>query len=271
MITSGPVVVTIPARRRKLLEHASRKGRHRIVLAFLRRHERMTTPGWIVRMHWSRTDATRIEGAAIHGAPSIRLPNRVSAVALRLPVVRQAWRNDCEAASLSMMLGGRVGQRQLQRELPISRPFRPRIVDGRTVWGDPERGFVGDVRAGGYGVYDKPLLTLARRYDHGAENLTGGTVAAIVAALRAGRPIVAWIQLGPSAPWTWTSPTGRLIQANHAEHAVTLTGWSNGIISYHDPWTGTAATFPTATFSALWRTLGKRAIAGSSAIQRTSR
>ncbi len=165
-----------------------------------------------------------------------------------------------------MMLGGRVGQLRLQRELPIARPYRPTRISGRTVWGDPERGFVGDVRGGGYGVYDRPLLRLARRYDPGAENLTGTTVAAVVAALRAGRPVVAWVPLGVSAPWTWTSPSGATIDANHAEHAVTLTGWHDGAITYHNPWTGTAGTFTTATFAALWHTLGNRAIAGSSLI-----
>jgi len=260
----------ISPRLRARLDRASPAGRTRLIRSFLRRHDRLAAASWTVTLHWSGSDAGRIAGAALRNDHAIRLPNRVSAVALHLPVTRQAWRNDCEATSLSMMLRGRIGQRQLQRELPISRPYRPRIVAGRMVWGDPEQGFVGDVRAGGYGVYDKPLLTLARRYDPGAENLTGATVAAVVAALRAGRPVVAWVQLGPSAPWEWTSPTGRTIHANHAEHAITLTGWRNGTITYHDPWTGTAATFTTASFRSLWNTLGNRAIAGSSEIGRTA-
>jgi uncharacterized protein YvpB len=105
-----------------------------------------------------------------------------------------------------------------------------------------------------------------RRYDSGAENLTGAPVAAVIRALRDGRPVVAWIPLGASAPWTWTTPSGAVVHANHAEHAVTLTGWRQGLITYHNPWTGSVGMFTRSTFADLWQTLGDHAIAGTSMI-----
>jgi uncharacterized protein YvpB len=185
------------------------------------------------------------------------------AVHLTLPAIRQGYRDDCEATALSMMLGGRVSQYRLQAVLPISPPLDPEQTAHGLVWGDPERGFVGRVRGGGYAVYDRPLLALARRFDPHARNLTRHPLAAIVAALQSGHPVVAWIQLGPSVPREWSTPAGRTINANFAEHAVTLTGWRPGWIAYNNPWNGARQTVTLGRFVAWWRTLGDRAIEGS--------
>jgi uncharacterized protein YvpB len=159
-----------------------------------------------------------------------------------------------------MMLGGLVGQRALQAALPIAAPAS-RAGD---VWGDPELGFVGDVRGGGYGVYERPLLRLARRYDRGASNLTGRSLSQLLAALRDARPIVAWVALGKSAKTTWVTPTGRTVVADFAEHTILLSGIQGQKITYNDPWDGRRKTMTVTEFAPLWTRLGTRAIAGSS-------
>ncbi len=265
-IRSGSAELALPARVRARMLRSSPRARHTIAWAFLRAHTRLATRRALLILRWSRGDATRLVNAALSSGTSVRFGDDVRSVELRLPVIRQVFRNDCEAASLAMMLNRAHGQLELQKQLPIARPYEPSTVGGRMVWGDPEQGFVGDVRGGGYGVYDRPLLALARRYDPGAENLTGASVAAVIRALRDGRPVVAWIQFGESVPWIWRTPTGRLIRANHAEHAVALTGWRHGLITYHNPWTGSVDAFTADSFASLWHTLGDRAIAGSSMI-----
>ena len=180
--------------------------------------------------------------------------------------MHQVYRDGCEAAALSMMLRDRVGQRRLQAMLPIARPVRQDVENGAPTWGDPELGFVGNVAGGGYGVYDRPLLALARRFDSGTTNLTGAPLESILAALRHGRPIVAWIALGASDPVTWRAPSGRMVRANWAEHAITLTGYGDGVITYNNPWDGGRERFTLAQFAAVWGDLGDRAIAGSSLI-----
>jgi hypothetical protein len=75
-----------------------------------------------------------------------------SRIALR--TVRQVLHNDCEAASLSMLLaaaGVHAGQLELQARLPRSGPLDPEPVAGSRLfrWGDPERGFVGRPAGGG--------------------------------------------------------------------------------------------------------------------------
>jgi uncharacterized protein YvpB len=267
-IRSGPAELRLPARTRARMLRSAPRARRATARAFLQAHARLTSHRSSIALRWSRADAARLATAAASSVTSVRLRDGVRSVELRLPVIHQAFRNDCEAAALAMMLNRKAGQLRLQRELPVARPYEPSTTAGRMVWGDPETGFVGNVQGGGYGVYDLPLLALARRYDPGAENLTHARVAAVIRALRDGRPVVAWIPLGASAPWTWTTPSGTVVHANHAEHAVTLTGWRHGMITYHNPWTGSVETFSRWTFARLWRTLGDRAIAGTSMIRR---
>jgi uncharacterized protein YvpB len=234
---------------------------------YLRSHTAIGGGRWIVRLAWRPLAADRLAAAVTNPHErAITLPVGVAAVNLTLPAVRQVYRNDCEATALSMALGGTVPQLRLQSLLPVAHPYLP--VEGAQgmVWGDPELGFVGDVRGGGYGVYDRPVLALARRYDRGAENLTGTPVARVVAAVQQGRPVVAWIQFGADAPRTWRSPAGVVVQANGAEHAVTLTGWQAGVLTYNNPWTGTRESFTVAAFTQLWHRLGDRAVALSSLI-----
>ena len=227
---------------------------------WLATHSEISTNRLSLTLAWSQAAARALSAAAGSSANIVRLTPRFKSLALHLPRVRQVYRNDCEAAALAMMLSGRVGQRTLQAALPIASPV------GRTgsVWGDPQLGFVGDVRGGGYGVYERPLLRLARRYDPGASNLTGRPFKQLIAALRTARPIVAWVALGASTRVTWITPNNRTVIADFAEHTILLTGIDGTRLTYNDPWDGRRKTMAVAEFRSLWRRLGDRAIAGSS-------
>ena len=246
---------TAPRSRRKLLERWVQ--RHATVV-----HGR----GWSTHLRWGGADVAAVLRAVRSPVTEVRVPVSVQSTRLTLPAVHQVYRDGCEAAALSMMLRVRVGQRRLQAMLPIAQPLRQDVENGAATWGDPELGFVGNVGGGGYGVYDRPLLALARRFDSGTTNLTGAPLESILDALRHGRPIVAWIALGASDPVTWRAPSGRVVRANWAEHAITLTGYGDGVITYNNPWDGGRERFTLAQFAAVWRDLGDRAIAGSSLI-----
>ncbi len=266
MIRSGPVTLEMSAGVRARLGRAAPPTRRRLALQYLLQHANVQGGSWALHVDWLPPAADRLAAAVTTDDRSSSLPGRVSAVRLRLPTIHQAWRNDCETTALAMLLHGRVSQTRLQQELPVAKPYLPHQGATGTIWANPERGFIGDVAGGGYGVYDRPLLALARRYDPGAENLTGSSVTRLIADLAEGRPIVVWIQFGQSVPRTWTTPTGAVIHANFAEHTVTLTGWRQGMLTYNDPWTGGRGVFRIGTFIRLWKTLGDRAIAGSSMI-----
>lgn len=218
-----------------------------------------------VTLDGNAADLQRIDEAVMGETSRVAVRSSVVGVALVVPRIRQSMRNNCETASLSMLLRGRRSQDALQAALPIAQPIIPgHSPSGAKIWGDPQLGFVGRVRGGGYGVYDRPLFRLTRRFDRGAENLTGRPFADVVAALRAGRPVVVWLARGRSRPMMWRTPAGRQVAADAAEHAVLLVGWQkDGTLAYHDPLDGRRYEVGARALERRWRLLGGRAIAGS--------
>jgi uncharacterized protein YvpB len=219
---------------------------------------------WSATLRWSASDLRRVLAALRGDVSRVGLPAPVWAVQLWLPAIKQLYRNDCEAASMAMLLAGRFDQRALQRMLPAARPTAPLVRGSTTVWGDPELGYVGLANGYGYGVYDRPVMRILRRFQPHARNLTGTGLPGVLGALRKGRPVIAWIQLGTSRPRTWVSPAGRIVRANFAEHAVLLTGYRAGVLSYNNPWTGDRESFTLSEFLPRWHLFGDRAVAGDS-------
>ena len=186
-----------------------------------------------------------------------------------VPIVKQAYRNNCETAALSMLLaaaGVQVDQRVLQRQVARSGPLDPLVAaDGTWTWGNPDRGFVGRApgggTAGGFGVYQGPIRRLAARYDVTLADLTQTNVTAIVARLRVGRPVMAWIGLSEGPYRSWRTPSGEKITVNFGEHTVILTGIQGSMIRVNDPLSGARREWSIAEFAKRWRWLGKRALA----------
>ena len=161
--------------------------------------------------------------------------------------------------------GVRVDQRRLQRELRRSGPLDPIISpDGTWIWGAPDEGFVGRAEgggvAGGFGVYQGPIRQLAARYRVHLDDLSRRDVTDIVSRLRQGRPVLSWIGLSEGPYRRWRTPAGRPISVNLGEHAVVLTGISNGMILVNDPLTGTRLRWSVSEYAAKWRLLGQRAV-----------
>ncbi len=185
-----------------------------------------------------------------------------------VPLFKQVFRNNCETASLSMLLaaaGVRVDQRKLQRQLPRSGPLDPIVsANGTWIWGAPDEGFVGRVegrgRAGGFGVYQGPIRQLAARYGVRLLDLSRSDVGAVVSRLRQERPVMSWIGLSEGPYRRWRTPTGRPISVNFGEHAVVLTGISNGMILVNDPLNGKRLQWSVDEYAAKWRLLGRRAL-----------
>ena len=186
----------------------------------------------------------------------------------RVPLVRQAFRNNCETASLSMLLasaGVRVDQRALQRQVAKSSPLDPIVTeDGSWIWGDPSGGFVGRAAgggtAGGFGVYQTPIRQLAQRHGVRLADLSRKNVSVVVARLRAGRPVMAWIGLSQGPYRRWLTPAGKAVVANFGEHVVVLTRIRGSTISVNDPLSGRRLSWSVSEFARKWRLLGRRAL-----------
>jgi uncharacterized protein YvpB len=194
------------------------------------------------------------------------------AVVVGVPVYSQIWALDCETAALQMALAY-TGHFYSQPDLftPQNADLRRPVLDpaGNIVqWGNPYTNFVGDVHGSetgktGYGVYWPVILSIA--HSHGAPASVGGEGIApqtVYAALAARHPVVIWINSGfgtaPAA--TWRSWDGATIRYTLHEHAVTLTGVSDGQVLVNDPWQGGQYWVSKGAFEGSWAVFGNMAV-----------
>jgi uncharacterized protein YvpB len=213
--------------------------------------------------------ASRLRRAVREGGGTVVVPERAVASTITVPLIPQTLQNDCEVASLSMVLGYAghpVGQLALQGQVVHAKPLDPSSgPQGEEVWGDPALGFVGRADgggpAGGFGVYQGPIRALARVHGLTMTDLSGQPPAKVYASLLAGHPVLAWVALSAGPYATWTSPAGKSIKVNYGEHAVVLTGVEAGAVDLNDPLSGTRTSWSKPQFEEMWAGLGHRALA----------
>ncbi|GAB4146543.1 MAG: hypothetical protein OHK0017_07140 [Patescibacteria group bacterium] len=162
---------------------------------------------------------------------------------LDIPYFRQIYKLSCEAASLQMALayrGVNVSQDELLSQFGNANPFAKEVqADGTTVWGDPNLGFVGDVKSNfwgsdgkiesgqGWGINNGPVARVANIYRPGSEEVDGGNVEQLKAALREGKPVIFWHQRDDARKdfFEYTTPEGKKMRA-FQNHVNILTGYS---------------------------------------------
>ena len=154
------------------------------------------------------------------------LAARAQKVALPVTFHRQEHSLSCEVASLKTALkifGIEVSEAELISRLPFdATPKSP------GVWGDPNKGFVGNINGTmlgtGYGVYAGPIAQIANRYVR-AEILNSATPQDIAKAISAGRPVIMWGYYGSGAPSSWQTPAGTPVKAVNGEHTRVVFGY----------------------------------------------
>ena len=212
----------------------------------------------------------RLRTIARAGGGRLQVKERFVSSTIRLPVVKQALRNNCETAALSMLLasrGVRARQLDLQEQLPRSGPRdpAPASAGGPPTWGDPQQGFVGRPEGGGtnggFGVFERPIARLARRHGIRLEDLTRKPAGTIYRRLLRGRAVMVWIGLSEGPYMTWRTPGGEQFTGNFGEHTVVLTGIDGDRLEVNDPLPGQRAVWTRAQFTEMWQRLGRRALA----------
>ena len=199
---------------------------------------------------------------------AVTRPARAEGAGAQLPIVKQALRDNCETAALSMLLvtrGVRVDQLVLQRELPRSGPLDPvTAADGSLRWGDPDRGFVGRADGGGtrggYGVYTAPIKVLAARYGVTLNTLNRRDPSVLYRRIASGLPVLVWVGLSNGPYLRWRSSQGKWIVGNFGEHTVVLTGIRGSSLSVNDPLRGVRTIWSRSAFEMMWARLGRRAL-----------
>ncbi|WP_217922008.1 C39 family peptidase [Miltoncostaea oceani] len=199
----------------------------------------------------------------------VRLAARPVASTIAAPTIAQQLRNNCESAALEILLattGRRIPQSSLQADLPVSGGLDP-VDDGTArVWGDPELGYVGRPdgggTAGGFGVYEGPIMEVAERRGVQLDRLSGRPSAEIVRRVRAGYAVMVWVGLSAGPYGEWRSPAGRRVRVNFGEHTVVLAGvTADGRLRVVNPLEGTREVWTRERFEAMWRLLDRRAVA----------
>lgn len=235
---------------------------------------------WVVRRGRARVvyemtpaGVARTVGRLASGREAAVLPARPVSSSIAAPVVAQELRNNCETASLETLMatvGRRVPQGELQAALPRSGPLDP-VGEGESrVWGDPEEGYVGRAEgggvAGGFGVYQGPIMDLAARYGVRLVDLTGRPLEEVLARVRGGTAVMVWIGLSDGPYGRWSSPSGRPVEVNFGEHTVVLAGvTAEGRLRVVNPLQGTRELWTRDEFAVLWDRLDRRAISPAEA------
>lgn len=170
--------------------------------------------------------------------------NRV--VKLPVPYFHQEHSLSCEIACLKMALnyqGAKVSEQDLIKRLPFDATPK-----GTETWGDPNKGFVGDIDgtmgANGYGVYWEPIAEVGRHWRK-TEILEDGSAQDIAANILAKRPVIIWgyAGAGNARIVEWRTALGKKVAAVSSEHARVVTGFAGGpqhpeVFFISDPYLG---------------------------------
>ncbi|WP_157729405.1 C39 family peptidase [Tumebacillus algifaecis] len=185
-----------------------------------------------------------------------------------IPVINQypVLPTGCEATALTMLLnwaGVDVLYTEVAKALP--KVALPHEVDGKWYGGNPNKGFIGDpFQKESYGVFHGPIAELIERYLPGlAVDLSGGSLAEVLAVLDSGRPVVVWATLKlreGRVTDVWQDEDGTEIRWISPQHCMLMTGYDDQHVIINDPDTGAVEHYPRELFEDRWVLLGRQAV-----------
>jgi uncharacterized protein YvpB len=171
---------------------------------------------------------------------------------LKVPFFRQIYNLSCEAASLQMALAYRgvsANQDQILAKIGVANPYIKEYDDkGQIIWGDPNIGFVGNVKAyfygsdgsfktgKGWGVNNGPVARVAAEFRSGSYEVDGANIDDLKNALRQNKPVIFWHGRDDAkrGELLYKTPEGKEIKL-FQNHVNVLTGFStkNGSTRYY--------------------------------------
>ncbi|MFI8460577.1 C39 family peptidase [Kitasatospora sp. NPDC085464] len=184
--------------------------------------------------------------AALAGAATLLCAAPSGAATTAVPHYSQQLANDCEAASLRMVLAARgvqVGDQAILARIGVDRVHYQFGVSG-PLSGDPYRAFVGDPNGSetagtGYGVYYPPVARAAGSYGLAVMQAGQGiSPSELRAQVAAGHPAIVWVDYGwrdvPAG--SYTAYDGRqVLYAGPSEHTVVVSAVRDGQFLVEDP------------------------------------
>lgn len=157
-------------------------------------------------------------------------------ILLPIPFYPQEHSLSCEAASLRMALAYRgipVPESEVIAEIGTD-PTPKTEQEGRIIWGDPDRGFVGSIDgrmfATGYGVHWGPVARAANRWRL-AQAVQGWDATTLATQLRLGNPVIGWGYVGSGDPYEWETTDGKVVRTVFREHVFVINGFRGDVSS----------------------------------------
>ena len=174
--------------------------------------------------------------------------------------------NGCESVALYNLLrfyNVNVTLDEIIEALP--KGDAPYLEDGTLYGGNPEIEFVGDPRnSDGYGVYQKPIQTVANKFKTGMIDYTGHSLDSVLNLVRNGIPVQVWISINLIDTEIYNSwfykPTGERINWLGDLHSVVIMGFSNHSVLVSDSFTGTIKRYDRTQFNKIYNLFGQRAL-----------
>ena len=201
-----------------------------------------------------------------------RRKNPPKSVILDVPLISQLpeLKNGCEITSLAMMFRfASIDVDKMTLASKVIKDNTPLVYDnsGKIVyWGNPSKGFVGDItgKKPGYSINPEPLRALMEEYiPNKSLILTDCEFSDIEKILVDNRPVIVWVTNDfktPAREAQWLS-NGEVINANFSQHAVILTGFDEKNIYYNDPLSNTKnKSVDKTSFKNIWTMMGKKAV-----------
>ncbi|PLR80533.1 C39 family peptidase [Bacillus sp. V33-4] len=191
---------------------------------------------------------------------------------LDVPLIKQnpELKYGCEVTSLAMMLqyaGVETTKWQLYEKIVKDNDPLIKSRDGDILkWGNPARGFVGDMTGtqAGYAVFDEPMIDLINRYlPRSGVNLTGKDFNEVLRHVSDGYPVVVWTTGDYRVPDRWESwqHGNEQIETPLDLHAVVIVGYDERSVYINDPLSGKKQVqVNKEQFISSWEALEKRAV-----------
>ena len=166
-------------------------------------------------------------------AVSLIAPPQNATMRINVPFHKQEHSLSCEIASLRsalLALNIDVPESILLSALPRDATVKAASADGGMMWGDPEKGFVGNIDgrmpSTGYGVHAPPIQEMAKLFYADATMIRADDAAALRAAIDAHHPVLVWTPIGDNPqPTTWNTPEGTTVNAALYEHTAVVNGY----------------------------------------------
>ena len=147
---------------------------------------------------------------------------------LNMDLYHQKYEFSCEAAALKAILNYEkivVQEDDIIKHMPIDPTIRTTAI-----WGDPDKGFVGDIYGKNanvsYGIHWPGLQKVSQHWGLSKAGKASNS-SVLVKYIQKNKPVIVWVvsENASGKDLSWKTPSGKLIKAVEGEHTIVVYGF----------------------------------------------